>query len=194
MKTKVLLLGLLTIVSIGCFAQEESRKFGVEINGGPSFGIAKLDDAKLNTGFGFEGLFHYEFIKNIGVYAGWGWNRFMSENSFAGQDARFEETGYVLGLQYRYEISNSPVSLFVRGGGLYNHIEIENAEGDVTADTGHGFGGQAALGVDVNLGSGWSVAPGVKFNYLNRTATYQNSDHELSQKYVSARISVIKRF
>ena len=194
MKTKVLLLGLFTLVALGSFSQEETRRFGVELNGGSSFGIAKLDDAKLNVGFGFEGLFHYEFVKNIGVYAGWGWNRFSSDNSFAGQNARFEETGYVLGLQYRYAISNSPVSLFVRGGGLYNHIEIENAEGDVTAETGHGFGGQVALGIEFNLGSGWSLAPGVKFNYLNRTATYQNSDHELSQKYVSARISVIKRF
>lgn len=194
MKTKVFLLGFLALIAIGGFAQEEKGKFGVEINGGASFGIAELDDAKLNAGFGFEGLFHYEFIKNLGIYAGWGWNRFVSDNSFAGIDARFEETGYVFGLQYRYPISNSPVAVFVRGAGLYNHIEIENVDGDIIADTGHGFGGQAAIGVEVNVGSGWSLSPGVKFNFLNRTASYQNVEHELGLQYMSARLSVIKRF
>ncbi len=196
MKTKLFLLGLLAFATISTYAQEQedTRRFGVELNGGASFGIAKLDDAKLNAGFGFEGLFHYEFVKNLGVYAGWGWNRFASDNSFAGQDARFEETGYVFGLQYRYPVANSPVAVFVRGGGLYNHIEVENAEGDIIADTGHGFGGQAAVGLDVNLGSGWSLAPGVKFNFLNRSVDYQGTEREVGLRYMSGRVSIMKKF
>ncbi len=194
MKTKLFLLGIMTLIAVNTFAQKETGKFAIELNGGASFGLTKLDDAKLNTGFGFEGLLHYEFMKNIGVYAGWGWNQFVSNNSFAGEDSRFEETGYVFGLQYRYPVSNTSVAVFIRGAALYNHIEVENTEGDIISDTGHGFGGQAAMGVDVNLGSGWGFAPGVKFNFLNRIASYQNIEHELGLKYISARLSLIKRF
>ncbi|MCK7537573.1 MAG: hypothetical protein MZV63_44770 [Marinilabiliales bacterium] len=49
-----------------------------ELNEGASFATRKLD-ANLNTGFGFEGIFHYRFMPFTGVYTGWGWNKFASD-------------------------------------------------------------------------------------------------------------------
>lgn len=194
MKTRLFLAtAVLTILSISGFAQN-NKHFGVELNGGASFATQKLSDAKLNTGFGFEGILQYHVIPQAGIYAGWGWNRFGADDSFAGKDVCFEETGYVLGLQFRQALGNTGTTAFLRAGSLYSHIEIENADGDIIKDTGHGFGWQVAGGVEIPLGSNWSVTPGVKFNSLNRDVDLEGVSHELKHNYISARVGIVKRF
>ena len=108
MKTKVtILLALLVIATLSAKAQENEKRFGIEVSSGASFATGKLNETSLNTGFGAEGIFHYRFLPHLGVYAGWGWNSFGADNSFAGNDVNFEETGYVLGLQYKKQFANS---------------------------------------------------------------------------------------
>lgn len=175
-------------------AQNGQKRFGFELNGGGSFGMTKLDDVSLNTGFGFEGVFHYRILRDFGLYAGWGWNRMGAELSFAGNDVCFEETGYVFGLQYRRQLGSSPLAFYFRGAGLYNHIEIENAEGDILHDTKHGFGWQAATGLEIDLGSNWSLTPGVKFNSLVRESEYEGVTRDLNLNYLQARVGIAKRF
>ncbi len=195
MKTKVLLL-LVVFASLNCFAQEKEPRFGIEMDGGASFALKKLDDANMKAGFGFEGTLHYRFYKHIGAYAGWGWNRFSSENSFAGKNCDFEETGYVFGLQFKHPIGNSPIAYYVRAGGLWNHIEIENSEGDIIKDTKHGLGFQLAGGIYIPIGKNWSVNTGLKFNSLNRKDVEFPDDikRTLDLKYLSLRVGIVKSF
>jgi hypothetical protein len=187
-------LALATVISTQVMAQESGKRFGFEISGGASFATARLNGADLNTGLGFEGIFHYRFLPYTGIYAGWGWNRFGADNSFAGEDVCFEETGYVIGLQFKHPIGNSPLSYYLRAGGLYNHIETENAQGDIIYDTGHGWGWQLAGGVDVPLGSGWSLTPGLKFNSLRRELDIEGLSNQLDYRYLSVRVGILKRF
>ncbi|OFX82818.1 MAG: hypothetical protein A2W99_14240 [Bacteroidetes bacterium GWF2_33_16] len=195
MKTKVLFtIALIASLTLSSFAQENEKRFGFELSGGASFATRKLDNANLNTGFGFEGIFHYRFMPHAGVYGGWGWNRFGADKSFAGTDVCFEETGYVLGLQFKHPIGTTPLSYYLRAGGLYNHIEIENEDGDINGDSGHGFGWQLAGGIDINLGSNWSLTPGVKFNALNREIDLDGSSTHLNLNYINLRVGIIKRF
>lgn len=195
MKTKglfsLLFLALLTINSI---AQENDKRFGFELNGGASLATSKPGDASLDLGFGFEGVFHYRFMPHTGVYAGWGWNRFGSDKSFAGLDVCFEETGYVFGLQFNHPIGNLPINYYFRAGGLYNHIEIENTDGDIIGDTGHGLGFQLAAGIDYSLGKNWSITPGIKFNYLKRDVEMGGLTTSLNHNYISLRVGFLKRF
>lgn len=194
MKIKVFFLStVLTVMSLITFAQNEKR-FGFELSTGPSFATQKIVDADVKTGLGFEGNFQYRFMDHVSVYAGWGWNHFYAEQSFAGEKRDFEETGYVMGLEFKHLIGQSAISFYGRGAALYNHIEIENEEGDVLHDTGHGWGWQAAAGVDIPLGKNWSLTPGVKFNSLNRDLKISDLNYELKQNYLSARIGFIKRF
>ncbi len=95
----------------------------------------KLGDAELEAGMGFEGTLQYNIWKGTSLYAGWGWNKFASDESFAGSNIDFEETGYVMGLRYANNFSDSPVGLFVRGGAIYNHIEVEDDD-DIIAEKG----------------------------------------------------------
>lgn len=194
MKTKVFLLATLLAMTSMVFAQESNKRFGLELNSGASFATKKIGGTKLNTGFGFEGLLHYRFMPHLGVYGGWGWNRFGAENSFMGKDFCFEETGYIFGLEFKHPINESGISYFVRGGGLYNHIEIENDKGETVKDSKHGFGWQAAAGIDINLGKNWSLTPGVKFNYLSRDTDFEGTNKTLDYQYLSARIGIVKKF
>ena len=194
MKTKGLALVMLVLLSMSIFAQESEKRFGFEINSGVSIATKKIDDASLNPGFGFEGTFHYRFMPHLGVYAGWGWNRFGADASFAGTDVCFEETGYVFGLNFKHPIGTSKLDYYVRAGALYNHVETENAEGDVINDTGHGFGYQIAGGIDINLGNNWSLTPGLKFNSLARDTQYEVANMKLDYHYISARIGITKMF
>ena len=195
MKTKGLFaFVILTILSVSTIAQEKEKRFGVELSGGASVATRKLDDATLNPGLGFEGILHYRFLKHTGIYVGWGWNRFGADESFAGNDVCFEETGYVFGLQYKHTIGSTPLSYYLRAGGLYNHIEIENADGDIIGDTEHGIGLQLAAGIDYPLGKNWSITPGLKFNALARDVEMNSSTTPLDYNYLQLRIGILKRF
>jgi hypothetical protein len=195
MKTRVIiLLSLLAVLSINGTAQEINKRLGFELNGGASLATSKPGNTKLNPGFGFEGLFHYRFMEHTGVYAGWGWNRFGAESSFAGNDVCFEETGYVFGLQFNHPLASTPINYYLRAGGLYNHIEIENADGEIILDSGHGFGLQLAAGFDVNLNSKWSFTPGLKFNALSNEVDNEGSTFSLKNNYLSLRIGFVRKF
>ena len=196
MSTKTFFTGLmLTLLSVSTLmGQPHEKRFAFELNGGASLATSKPGQADLKPGFGFEGTFHYRIAPFAGIYAGWGWNRFACEKSFAGEDTSFEETGYVLGIQYLHPIAKGPLSYDLRAGVLYNHIEIENAEGDILGDTGHGLGYQLAAGINYDLGKNWSLAPGIKFNSLTKDMELENVVTQLKHNYVSLRIGIVKRF
>ena len=194
MKTKGLALTMLVLLSMSSFAQESEKRFGFELNSGASIATKKIDDVKLNPGFGFEATFHYRFMPHLGVYAGWGWNRFGAEESFSGNDVCFEETGYVFGLNFQHPIGASKLAYYVRAGALFNHIETESDNGDIINDSKHGLGYQLAGGIDINLGNNWSLTPGLKFNSLSRDTQYEGANKMLDYQYISARIGITKMF
>lgn len=195
MKTKVFLsIVLVILISATTLAQENEKRFGVELNGDVSFVSSDLAGASLNTGLGFEAILQYRFMPFTSVYGGWGYSHFNANESFAGSDVDFEQTGYILGLQFKHPVGNSPVSYFVRAGMLYCHIETENNSGDIISDTGHGVGWQAAAGIEVALGKNWSLAPGLKYNWLSGETGFEGTNYQLDHRTVSARIGIVKRF
>jgi len=195
MKTKVILsIALVILISASTLAQENEKRFGVEINGDVSFVSSDLAGASLNTGLGYEVILQYRFMPFTSVYGGWGYSHFNANESFAGNDIDFEQTGYILGLQFKHPIGKSPVSYFVRAGALYCHIETENNDGDIISDTGHGIGWQAAAGIEVALGKNWSLAPGLKYNWLSGETDFEGANYQLDHRYVAARLGIIKRF
>ncbi len=193
MKTKAIIASaLLFMFFLNSNAQE--KKFSFELNAGVSFATKDLGDANLKTAFGSEFMFHYEFMPHMGSYLGWGYHKFAAETSFAGNKLDFEETGYTFGLQFKHPISNSSLAYYVRAGGIYNHIEIENEDGDIVENTGHGLGWQIAAGIDIPLSSNWSLRPSIKYSALSRESEMAGIKTPLDLNYVSVRIGITKKF
>ena len=194
MKTKVLLaLTMTVILSVTALAQEKDKRFAFEINGGPSVPTKEFVEG-IRMGFGFECIFQYRLLPHTGIYGGWGANWLSTESTNSENNMDYEETGYVLGLDFRHPIGDSKLSYYIRAGALYNHIETENDEGDIINDTKHGPGFQLAGGLDFNLGNNWSLTPGIKFNYLSRDTEYEGTPTQLDYQYISLRIGLAKKF
>lgn len=175
------------------FAQD---KWSAELRPNINFATKDLGDAELKIGFGFEAAIGYRFMPHLGAYVGWGWNQFKSDNSsFAGTgDTDFEETGYTFGLQFIHPINDSSISYLIRAGGIYNHIEVENSAGDITADSGHGLGFELGAGLNVDLGSNWNLRPQVGYRALSRDIEIGNTTTDVDLNYISFGVGIAKVF
>jgi opacity protein-like surface antigen len=169
-------------------------RFAIELRPGVSFATQELGDADLKTGLGFEGMLSYRFTNTVGAYAGWGWNRFSADQSFAGADADFEETGYLFGVQFNPTLGDGALGLYLRAGALVNHIEVENKGGDIISDSGHGLGYQLGAGLDVGLGSNWQLRPGLKYQSLSRDLEIETTTTPVDLRYFSIAVGIAKNF
>lgn len=165
-----------------------------EIRPDIAFATQDLGDADLGLGLGFEGTIAYRFMPHLSVYGGWGWQQFSANQSFAGTDVDIEETGYTFGLQFLHPLGTSPLSYFVRGGGIFNHIEIENDEGDITADSGHGLGWQAEVGLAVPISEHWNLLPGLRYRALSRDMEVGNNSTAVDLNYLSIGVGISRLF
>ncbi len=173
---------------------DAQKKWSFELKPGVSFPTKDLHDAKLKTGFGFEGVLAYRFMPHLAAYAGWSWNKFNADKSFAGNDVDFEETGYSFGLQFIHPFSNSNISYLIKAGGIYNHIETENSAGNIINDTGHGLGWQAGAGVSIPLGNRWNLIPEIRYRSLSRDIKIGNEKIPVNLNYVSAGLGISYSF
>ncbi len=142
-------------------------RLSLELRGAANVATQDLGDAKLETGIGLEGTIAYRFMEHLSIYGGWSWNHFASAESFAGTNIDYEETGYSFGLRFIHPIGTSSLSYLIGGGGIYNHIEAENEDGDIIADTGHGLGWQLDAGIVIPLGESWRITPGIRYRALS---------------------------
>lgn len=191
------MVGLCYVAFMGFSHEAWSQKnWTLEFRPGANFPVADLNsNTALKTGLGFEGIVSYNFLPNFGAYAGWGWNKFSSDQSFAGPNMDFEETGYTYGLQYFIPVGTTgDTKVFFRAGGLWNHIEMENNEGELIGDTGHGFGWQLESGLTVPFADRWKIQPSIRYRSLSREFPFGNSTVDANLKYISLGLGVIWSF
>mgnify|MGYP000930774987 FL=1 len=178
-------------------AQERRRKVGFELTAGPSVALNNLGDFKMKVGKGVEGVFTYMPMTHLGLFAGWGWN------NFRGNYYDFEDTGYMFGVQFKDDINKSAFSYYLRAGGLYNHIEIEDATPSIVdgfySDSGHGLGIHLSGGVEYRLGKGWCINSNLKFQHLKRDVVLpsmlrDNAATAVNLNYLALRLGVVKYF
>ncbi len=170
------------------------RKWGVELRPYIAFPVQDIGGSDLKTGFGSELSFSYRFLPNLSGYLGWSYTRFGSDRAFAGSGTHFEETGYTFGLQYERALGNSPLSIFIRGGGILNHIETEDDNGDIKADSGHGLGWQLGSGLVIPLNERWRLMPGLRYRCLPTDIDINNIEHDADLRYFSLGVSISRNF
>jgi outer membrane protein W len=188
---KKLLLTIAALTLLVFFNQSYAQdKWSLEFRPGIDYATKDIADADLELGFGAELTIAYRFMPHLAAYAGWSYNNFAVDQSFAGPDASFEETGYTFGFQFIHPIGESTLSYLVRVGGTYNHIEIENNAGDITIDSGHGLGWQAEAGLVIPLSEKFTLLPSVRYRSLNREIDINNVSTSVDLNYLSVGVGL----
>lgn len=161
-------------------------RFSLDLRPGVDVATKLLGDYDLKAGYGIEGNLAYEIISPLSVYGGWSWNHFA--NNTTNDD--FDETGYSFGLQAIHQISYSNIYYLLRGGALWNHIEMENTSGDIISDTGHGWGWQAEIGTGFSFGDQFMILPSIRYRTLSRDMVIDNNSSPVDLNYISAGIGL----
>lgn len=164
--------------------------WSVDIRPDAAFPTSDPGDVELSTGFGFDATVAYRFMPHLGGYAGWSWNHFAADQAIGGQDITFEETGYGLGLRFIHPIGTSGLSYLVEGGALIHHIEVENDDGDIVADSDHGLGWQVGAGLAVPLGERLRLMPGIRYRALSRDLDFGPGAESVDLNYLSVGLAV----
>jgi hypothetical protein len=157
--------------------------------------IADMADAELSPGIGFGGTLAYRLQPHLHLYAGWDWIRFTSDASFAGNDMDFEETGYTFGLRFEHPLRPaSRVAYRLEAGGLYKHVEIEDADGDLVDDSGHGLGLELGAGLLLPMGERWRLTPTARLRSHAPSFTIGSTTTDGTMRYVGLELGVSRRF
>ena len=188
---RMVILGLLLFTFTTMHAQD---RWDFDIRGGADYATQKLGDADLGLGVGFEGTAAYRFMPHVAAYLGWGWNHFNADQSFAGEDIDFEETGYTFGIQFVHPLGDSPLKYLVRAGGVFNHIEVEDQERDFVGDSEHGLGWQIGAGLMVPLGNQWSLTPSVRYRSLASDIEIDATTTSVDLNYISIGVGISRSF
>jgi hypothetical protein len=172
-----------------------AQRITLDLRGAVAAPTSELGDADLGVGAGFGGTVAFRLQPHLHLFGGWDWMRFTAENSFAGPDRDFEETGYTLGLRFEHPLRPSSRTLYrIEAGGTYKHIEVEDSDGDLIEDTGHGLGYELGAGLLVPLGETWKLAPTLRYRALARDFTIGSTTTSGDLRYMALEIGFSRRF
>jgi opacity protein-like surface antigen len=169
----------------------------VELRGGGALPtVDVVDDSGTGNGVALEGALSYRFVPYLDAYVAWDWVRFAPETSFAGPDVDFEGTGYLAGLRFEHPVTEAvPFDAWVRAGVRYDHLELEDADGDIIAGTGRDVGFDLGAGVSVQVAEGWSVTPGVRYRAVSHDVQLSpRRTEEADLRHVVVDVGVSYRF
>ncbi len=190
---KKILIPLLAIVGLASPLHANAQQvWSAELRAGANLPVDDLGDIELDPGFGFEGTVAYRFSPLLSAYAGWGMRQFDAETTNGSPDV--EQTGYVFGLQAIRTLADSKLSYRARGGLTYEHIEIENARGDIVEDTSHGVGFEVGAAVVYSVSEQLSLTPGVRYRFLSRDVDFESTDRSVDLSYVVLDVGIAWTF
>jgi opacity protein-like surface antigen len=176
-------------------AAEAQDRWGAELRASGAVPTRDIGPDRLQTGVSMEGTIRYRFLPHLAVYAGWGWTHFGSDQTFAGSDMDFEETGYALGLQFEHPLLRSTTTAgWIRAGATIDHIEIEDDEGHLVGDSEHGLGWEAGAGIAYYFAPKWALTPGVRYRALSRDIDINGVETAMDLEYVVFEIGIRRSF
>lgn len=133
-------------------------RVGAAIPGGDDFGEAA------STGFMVEGNVGFGVMPLLELYVGANWARYgVEEDDGEDVDANFTDYGVAGGA--RVNLPAGVVQPWVRGGLIYNRLEISGAEEglEVTIESDWALGFEVAGGVAIPVAPTIVVTPGVRY-------------------------------
>jgi opacity protein-like surface antigen len=186
-----------TLLFVPAVVQGQSR-FSLELGANVAVPVQDFGNADLETGLGFGANVRYRIQPHLAAYAGWEWQHFTTEVLAAELDV--EETGYTFGLRFEHPFgSDRPAGTaapawWIRAGGLIDHIELDDDNGEIAEDTGHGLGWEAGLGISYPLSGRVALAPGARIRMLRREIDMGFGPQDATLSYVAAGVGVVIGF
>lgn len=167
-------------------------RWSLDLSAGVAVPTGDLGDWGLNTGLAFGSSVGAKLMPHLAVYGGWDWAHFSTDESGIGGELDIEETGYVLGLRFEHPLRGEVgfPKLRLHAGGTYKHIEIEDEEGDIVADSGHGLGWEAGAGLMMTVGERWTLTPGVRFSSLSPELDLGAIESSVDLQYLAFQLGV----
>lgn len=156
---------------------------------------SKLAGTDLSTGLGAGATIAFRLQPHLHLYGGWDYIAFAPDQSFAGVDHDFEETGYTYGLRFEHPFGAATGMLYrLEAGGTYKHVEIEDADGDIVADSEHSVGFEFGAGAVFNANSNWRFVPMLRYRSLSPDFTIGSVTTEGTLQYVGLELGLSRRF
>jgi hypothetical protein len=169
-------------------------RWAAELRGGVNVAVDEFAAVDLETGAGLEMGIGVRVAPDLFVYGAWDWQHRAAKTPLFGATADVEDTGYAFGLRYVAPIS-SRAKPWVRAGGLFNHVEIEDGEaGTLLADSEHTWGFEVGGGLDVALSDRWSLTPGVRYRMFEPKVRFGGVESSATLSYVVFDVGVAVRF
>ena len=168
-------------------------RWSLEATGDAAFPTQTLAGADLKTGGGFGANARYRFMPHLAAYAGWEWHMQQSTQLLVGETLDLNDTGYTFGLRFEHPLVARTAG-WLRAGGLANHIEIENTEGVIIQDTGHGLGWEVGGGLTVPIAARLALTPGLRYRTLSRDVKVGGPTRSSTLSYVTTGIGLAYTF
>jgi len=184
---------VLSFLFVACpvFAQP---RWTAEVRGGVNVATDQLADVDLKTGAGLEMGLGVRVARDVFVYGAWDWQNRAAKTPLFGTTADVEDTGYAFGLRYVVPVSSRAMP-WVRAGGLFNHIEIEDeGAGDLIADSKHTFGYEVGGGLDVTLNDRWSLTPAVRYRRFEPKVRFGGAEFSSTLSYITLDVGITLKF
>lgn len=154
---------IIIVLFISTIASAQN-KWSLEFRPNIDFPKEDFKNLDIPIGFGFEVTFAYQFIEQLSTNAGWGYNIFDIKDS----NFTFDEAGYTFGLQFIHLIENSEILFYLfRIGGVYNHLELEDSDGNLVDNSGHKLGWQIEASINYALDNNLNLRPTVRSRSLS---------------------------
>ncbi len=155
--------------------------------------VGDFGNLDLGTGATLSATLSYRLSDELHAYGGWGWH-LLDADSTVLPDGAIEETGYVLGLAFESPFGRSDWDYRAHAGVTYEHIEIEDDDGDVIDDSGHGAGFEVGAAMIVPLAGRLSLVPGLRYRYLSRDVGVRGRGSSKSLDFLAIDVGLLWNF
>lgn len=170
-------------------------RFSFDLRAAGAAPTSNLAGADLTTGFGLGATVAIRLQPHLHLYGGWDWFGFSADQSFAGADSDFEETGYTYGLRFEHPFGAAMgLNYRLEAGGTFKHIEIESDDGDIIGDSEHSVGFEFGAGAVLGANRSWQIVPMLRFRSLSPEFTIGNVRTDATLRYVALELGIARRF
>ena len=196
MRTTYLVSIVLTLVTALPGAASAQQRWQFDLTPGVAIPTDRIGGAEPGTGIGLEGTLSVRVMPHLAIYGGWGWRNFAPCESVCGVDGvDVEETGYVFGARFEHPLGDGRAPLLmVKTGVAWAHIELENGQGRIVRDSGHGLGWDIGAGLIFDAGPDWRFTPAVRYRQLDRDIETMGQGMPARLRYVAFELSIGRRF